>query len=264
MRGMSVGQIMLAVGLIGFGALSLIYDDFGMNWQVVPPSLPARGALAYAAGAFEIAAGAALLLKASSVPAALALTVYSLLWVALLDYLPLLSKLSNVGAWSAAGERTLLFAGVWALYATLAREQRRLEIGLLTDDRARLVSRILFGLAIIPIGLSHLAYPEAVSFVPAWLPFRPFWLEFTGACHIAAGVALVLGIVPRLAATLEAVMMSSFVLLVHVPRVAGAPHVRFEWTMLFIAITFTGAAWAMARAQRDAAWVPLRAKTATA
>jgi hypothetical protein len=42
------------------------------------------------------------------------------------------------------------------------------------------MARIVFGLALIPVGLSHLVYPDAVSLVPAWLPFRMFWLYATG------------------------------------------------------------------------------------
>jgi uncharacterized membrane protein YphA (DoxX/SURF4 family) len=110
---------------------------------------------------------------------------------------------------------------------------------------------MVFGLALIPVGLSHLVYPDAVSLVPAWLPFRMVWLDATGIGHFAAGVALVVSVLPRLAAVMEAAMMTSFVLLVHAPRVFATPHSRMEWTMLFIATAFSGAAWATARSYRS-------------
>src|ERR1700733_12020775 len=30
------GRLLIAAGLLGFGALTLIYDDFGLDWQRVP------------------------------------------------------------------------------------------------------------------------------------------------------------------------------------------------------------------------------------
>jgi len=254
-RELDLGRLMVAVGLLGFGAITLIYDDFGLDWQRVPDGVAARGLLALAAGAFEVATAIALLLKRTSAVAAFALTPYTLLWVLLLDVPPLLSNLGVEAAWLSVGERTELFAGVWILAITLARAQNRVALERLTDERALRVARTIFGLALIPVGLSHLVYPDAVALVPAWLPFRMIWLDATGIGHIAAGVALTVSVLPRLAAVMEAAMMTAFVLLVHVPRVFAAPHSRREWTMLFIAMAFSGAAWATARSYRGGPWV---------
>ena len=51
------------------------------------------------------------------------------------------------------------------------------------------------------------------------------------------------GLLARLAATLLAAMYATFVLILHAPRVAATPTARIEWTMLFIALSLTGAAW---------------------
>jgi uncharacterized membrane protein YphA (DoxX/SURF4 family) len=249
-REVDLGRLMIALGLLGFGALTLLYDDFGLAWQRVPDWVPARGLLAYAAGALEVAAAAALLLKRTSALAAFVLTPYTLLWVLLLDLPPLLSNLGVESAWLSVGERTELFGGVWILAVTLARVQNITNFKHLSDDKALHVARVVFGLALIPVGLSQLFYPDAVALVPAWLPFRTFWLDATGIGHIAAGLALVISVLPRLAAVMEAAMMTSFVLLVHVPRVFASPHNRLEWTMLCIAIAFSGAAWSTARSYR--------------
>jgi uncharacterized membrane protein YphA (DoxX/SURF4 family) len=254
-RRIDLGRLMIAVGLLGFGTLTLIYDDFGLNWQRVPEWVPARGLLAYAAGAIEVAAAAVLLLKRTSALAAFVLTPYTLLWVLLLDVPPLLSNLGVEGEWLSVGERAELFAGVWILAITLARAQNRATLERFTNDQALRVARIVFGLALIPVGLSHLVYPDAVSFVPAWLPFRMLWLYATGIGHIAAGVALNISVLPRIAAVMEAAMMTSFVLLIHIPRVFASPHIRVEWTMLCIATAFSGAAWSTARSYNRDAWV---------
>lgn len=245
-KSINLGCLMIASGLLGFGALTLRYDDFGLDWQRVPNWVAGRGLLAYAAGAIEVVAAAALLLRQTAALAALVLTPYTLLWVLLLDVPPLLSNLGVEAEWLSVGERAELFAGVWILAITLARAQNRAVLERFTDDQALRAARIVFGLALIPVGLSHLVYPDAVALVPAWLPFRMFWLDATGLGHIAAGVALTVSVLPRLAAVMEGAMMTSFVVLIHLPRVVTAPHSRREWTMLCIATAFSGAAWSTA------------------
>jgi hypothetical protein len=41
-------------------------------------------------------------------------------------------------------------------------------------------------------------------------------------------------------------MLSSWIIILHIPRVIAALHDRHEWTTLFIAIAITGAAWVLA------------------
>jgi uncharacterized membrane protein len=94
-----------------------------------------------------------------------------------------------------------------------------------------------------PIGLSHLFYADATAqLVPAWLPLRHGWAYLTGAGHIAAGVAILLGIVPCLAAMLEAAMMSVFTLLVWVPKVLMDPTSRLNWTALCVSAALSACA----------------------
>jgi uncharacterized membrane protein YphA (DoxX/SURF4 family) len=73
-----------------------------------------------------------------------------------------------------------------------------------------------------------------------------FWAYFTGVAHCAAGVAILTGVLGRLAAKLFAIMLSSWIIILHIPRVIAALHDRHEWTTLFIAIAITGAAWVLA------------------
>jgi uncharacterized membrane protein YphA (DoxX/SURF4 family) len=69
-----------------------------------------------------------------------------------------------------------------------------------------------------------------------------FWAWVTGAGHLAAGIALVTGLQARLAVTLHAAMMASFVLLVHIPRVIASPEKHEEWIMLAVSSALTGSA----------------------
>ena len=80
--------------------------------------------------------------------------------------------------------------------------------------------------------------------VPGWLPPNQiFWAYVTGVGHLAAGLSLLSGIRAPLGATLLAVMMALFVLLVHVPRVIAAPGEHLEWIMLGVALSLSGSAW---------------------
>jgi uncharacterized membrane protein YphA (DoxX/SURF4 family) len=88
--------------------------------------------------------------------------------------------------------------------------------------------------------------------VPGWMPARLFVAYLTGTGHIAAGAGILLGILPGLAALLEAAMITLFVLLLHLPGVASHPRDRLQWTMFSIALAYAGAAWAVAGSARAA------------
>jgi len=108
------------------------------------------------------------------------------------------------------------------------------------------------GAALPLIGLSHFVYSAGTaSMVPAWLPGHLFFAYLTGSGHMAAGLGILLGILPGLAAALEALMITLFVLLLHLPGVVAHPHDRLQWTMFFIASAYAGAAWAVAASIRD-------------
>ena len=82
----------------------------------------------------------------------------------------------------------------------------------------------VFAVACLVFGLSHFVYSDFTArMIPAWLPLPLTLAYLTGLGHIATGIALLCMTLPRLAATLEALMLSSFVLLVHVPSIGAAP-----------------------------------------
>ena len=104
-----------------------------------------------------------------------------------------------------------------------------------------------FGLAAVVFGTAHFVFAEfTASMVPAWLPMRLELAHLTGAIHAGTGLAMLLGFRPRIAAGLEAAMMTSFVLLVHLPRIAADPTSRLELTMGCIALALSSAAWSLA------------------
>jgi uncharacterized membrane protein len=252
MRAIGLAHFLFAAGLAGLGILSLFSGDFALAWQPVPAWVPWREGLARASGILLLAGGAGMLVKRTAGTAALAMTIYMLSWVVLLQAPRAAQAPLNVGSWMGFAENTWLTCGGWILFAALAGPGSRLGVKL---AGAIPVARFAFALSCIELGLSHFVYAEVTaSMVPAWLPDRLGFAYITGAGHISAGVGILFAVFPRLAATLEAIMIGIFVLLVHIPGVVAEPNSRLKWTMLFVATALAGSAWAIARSLRDAAW----------
>lgn len=229
-----------AKAMAGLGFLGLLYGDFAMNWQPVPSSLPHRAAFAYASGAILLAGGVGMLLKRTARAATLALAGFVFLWLLLLQ-LPRVAALPlDPGRWLGFCETAVLASGAWILSGFCAGTGRAAAVR---------IGRFCFAAALPLIGLSHFAYVEATaSMVPSWLPAHVFFAYLTGAGHMAAGAGMLLGVLRRAAAVLEAAMISCFVLLLHIPGVCAAPSSRLQWTMLFVAAALAASAWAAAAA----------------
>jgi uncharacterized membrane protein len=157
-----------------------------------------------------------------------------------------------VGYWEGCGLNMTVIAGGWILYA-LARASRA-GGGRLAGDRGARRARRVFAAGIPLIGLAHFVNArEATAYVPSWFPLPIGWVYLTGAAHVAAGLALLFGVVARLAAVLEAAQITAFVIIAHIPAVCRAPADRLEWAQLVYAVAIAGAAWLVAATTAPAA-----------
>ena len=229
-------QAVFASGMIALGILGLCFHDFALVWQPVPPTVPARETLAYAAATLMLLCGVGLLLRRTAEWSARILFFYLLLWVALLKIPRVFAAPLTESNWLGLGEIAVLFAGGWALFAELdGCAPRGSKLNFATGESGMLCAKYLFAVALLPIGLSHIVYVEqTAAFVPAWLPFRIGWAYLTGAGHIAAGLGVLLSIYPRRAAAMEAAMLTTFTVLVWIPAVIAAPTAQMPWTALVI------------------------------
>lgn len=230
--------IALAACLIGLGALSIMSGNFGYQWQPVAASIPNRAQWAMAIGIVEVLTGIALIIPGTQQWGAFVASALYVFWE-LLHSPDIVSHPANVAAWLGASEPFAIALGA----LLLARSGEA--------DGADILDRIfvqLFGASAVVFGASHFAYAQfTAAMVPAWLPMPLALAYVTGAIHAGTGSALILGLRRELAALIEAAMMTSFVLLVHIPRVFHEPSNRFEWTMMFAAIALSSAAWIVAR-----------------
>jgi uncharacterized membrane protein len=269
MRIIGIGQVIFALALIGLGILGLRYDDFAMSWQPVPPGIPYHAALAYASGALLLVTGVGMFFARTAQMSALIETINLFAWIALLRLDGIIAHPLSAGRWLGVGENLVIATGAWALLILFARIDRKPIFKFTSSDRALLAMRILFGLALPLIGQSHIVFADGTAtYIPGWIPAHLFFAYFTGAADIAAGLAVIFMVLPRLASTLAAVMMSLFTILIWIPTAFSAPTDRLSWTALMASTIISGGAWAVSETFRDIPWLysPLfhRAKAAQA
>ena len=243
---LKLDRVFFALGLIGLGVLSVVYGDFALQWQPVPASVPGREYLAYASGAVLILSGAGLLSRRTTRLSSSVLLVYLLLWLLLLKLPHVLMEPMAEFNWLGFGEIAVIVAGGWVFFAADRGQAESSKLKFATGESGMRIARYIFALALIPVGLSHFVYaPQTIGFVPTWLPFRPAWAYLGGAGHIAAGLGVLFGVLPHLAALLEAAMIGVFTVLVWVPLVVKTPS-QLNWTGLLVSWTIGAAAWVVA------------------
>jgi len=234
---------LFSVGMIGLGALSVISRDFAFDWQPVPAFHPGREVLAVICGLFMIAVGVALLFRVTTALAARVIFPFVLLWLCL--KLPRVIYAPQIeGVWIGFGEIGMLLAGGWVLFAQLSELETSRIFSRITGHRGLRIAQVIFGLAVIPVGLGHIFYVEiTASLVPSWLPFRVALAYLTGIGQIACGLGILFLVIPRFAALIETAMLALFAFLVWgpntwfagTPKLAGTPAgARFPLTAFLI------------------------------
>jgi len=253
----SFARVLFAASMFGLGVLGLIYGDFALTWQRIPiEHLPERVYFAYASAAIELLAGLGLLLRSSAMIASRVLLIFLLLWLLLLR-LPAVVLVPWIeGTWLGFGEIAVIVAGGWIVFAEESARSGRGYPAFAVGADGVGWARLLFIVSLPMIGLSHFIYAhETAAFVPSWLPFPLGWAWLTGAGSFAACVGLLFGVWPRLAATLEAAMLSVITLLVWGAGVVKAPQDRTQWTGLMISAAIASGAWLVADScRRSAGW----------
>jgi uncharacterized membrane protein len=238
---------LFVIGLMGLGLLALIHGDFALVWQPVPTGVPARTAIAYATGLLMIGIAVGLLFEPSRPIAVRVLLPYLLVW-SLLKLPDILQAPGSESSWLGLGELTLLLSGGAMLFARLGALSSNSRLGFLAGERGARIATVVFGLSIIPIGLSHIVYlQQTVEFVPSWLPFRSALAVITGAGQIASGLGVLFGVLPSIAAWAEAGQTTLYTLLVWLPKLLTGEGTRLNWTAFFVSWILTAAAWVVAQ-----------------
>lgn len=265
MRIAGAGRVIFAATMIGFGIWGVVSGDFGAIWRPVPRDAPAREALAYVCASVSLASGVGLLWRRTAAPAARGLLAGLLIWLVLFRAPGVWRAPAVAASWESFAEAVVVAAGAWALYARFATEWDARRLGFASGAEGVRIARALYGLAMIVFGLAHFAYVKlTASLAPGWLPSPTAWVWFTGTAYIVAGVAMLSGVLARLAATLSALQMGLFTLLVWGPAVASGGADASQWSEAAISWALTAAGWVVAESYRDAPWFALGRRRAAA
>jgi uncharacterized membrane protein len=259
MRSIAVGRTLFAIAAASIAILTLSYGDFVPMGQAVPAWIPGRETWIYGSALLILAASGGLCFARTALPSLLIFGAYQGFWTVICA-LPILSTPRGIGAWYGFCEALTPLIGAWILYAMLRWQLPGVPMPR-ASRRAVRVAQVLFGLSCVFYGWSHFIYADyTAGMVPAWLPGRLGLAYCTGLAHIAAGIGMTIGIVPRLAAALEAAMMSLFGLLVWVPsffmqpRPSWATPTQNQWSELVVTLALATCGWLLTIYLRDRPW----------
>lgn len=244
------GRFFIGISFLAFGVQHFRYSGFIGDLGLVPDWAPAHLFFAWLAGAILLLAGLSVLTGK-----------YARLVTTLLGFVFLLSAflrfathipgmIHNIGDRGVFFELLACCAGSWMLARTFSLSGSGSDFGvgspLVSNARTAklaIAARWLFGIAFVVFGSLHLQAPTWIAgLIPHWIPFHLFFAWFTGSALIAAGLAIAAGVWTRLSAALLALMLFSWVLIVHAPRIAHALHNGDEWNSGFVCLTMAGCA----------------------
>ena len=121
-------------------------------------------------------------------------------------------------------------------------------------DKIVALSNTCFAIPLAVFGALHLSAPQAVlGGVPAYMPWRMFWVYLVGCALVAAALSIASKVAVQWSALLFGLMMFSFVAMLHFPGALASHYDRIRWTVVFRESSFGGAAWVLA-GSAAAAW----------
>lgn len=245
-----IGRLLLGISSAGLGAV-LVWKGLTLPWQPLL-TWPATSALpAYAIGAFLIVTGLLALSRRFSV----AILGLGLGWF-LLGLPAVLGKPTAFLSWYGVTEAVSFACGGWAVIASLGGQSGVLK-SLAARPGSQRLAQALCGLTFIFYGISHfLLLKFTANLIPHVFPGPMTLAALTGAAHIAAGVALVTGVLARLGVTLQALMCTAFGVIVQIPILMAKPAERQQWVEVFASFALAGAAFAIAGALEAKPWLP--------
>ncbi|MGH8125672.1 MAG: hypothetical protein ACREPK_07485 [Rhodanobacteraceae bacterium] len=251
------GRVLFAAAMIALGITGLVNGDFALVWQNVPAHVPGRTIIAYVCAVIELALGAGLLWRQTLMVTSRVLFPYMVLWLVLLEIPNVIHSPLDAGSWGSVGEIGIITAGAWSLFAAQAGARRARQRGFVAATPGVRASRWLLVLTLPMIGAEVIvdAIQAGDKVMQPWLQVLPdpmAWAVLSGVGSIAACLALLSGIWPRLAATTEAAMLGLIAISYWGPDLYTG---RTAITAFIISFLIAAGVWVVADGYRDVAWL---------
>ena len=236
-----LGRTVLAFAILGFGLENLLFGHYVVARAAPWPADPgAQFAVACVTALLFLASGVELLRGGYVRYAGLASAALILCWSLVLHWPVAIAGPAWSGHWTNALKAAALASGALAVAVSDGR-----PIGPLLSN-LRMLAPFVTGAFFLLGGIQHFMFAAFVArLVPPFIPGALFWTYFAGVALIAAGLGFWTPPVRRVAATLAAGMVFSWVFLVHVPLVVNVG--RVEWMGVFEALGISGTCLALAR-----------------
>jgi uncharacterized membrane protein YphA (DoxX/SURF4 family) len=236
-----LSQVTFAAVLLLLGAISYSDKAFGVIWDPVPGAPVLHDLLFGLTAGVSLIAGVGLLARKTAKPAAWLIAGALTLWLCLVR-LPDAARVPGIGTIWPCSKVAVIAAAAWLCVPGWRY--------------SAWTARILYGLALIPFGVAHFLYVQpTVALIPAALGWREAWAYFTGTALVAAGLAILIGKLARLAAALSALEMALIGLIVWLPRVLAGGLGDFQRGEAVITLALSVAGWVVADSYRERRWL---------
>jgi len=243
----NTGRIFFGVSIVVMGLLIIYYNDF--PYMLIPQNhywIPGLVVIAYVSGALLVVAGTSIVFEKGIRSSSLMLGSILLLIFCFyfIPYQLIFSKNNmHFGDWENAAKELTLAGGALVIAGCYSEKNN--------DSLLRFLSKLIplgvifFSITIFSYGVNHLLYAkQAADYVPSWVPFHLFWIYLAGAGLLASGIAIILKIKVRLAATLLGSMIFTWFIILHIPRVIVSSYADMgdEVASAFLALAYSGIA----------------------
>jgi uncharacterized membrane protein len=236
----AAGRILLAAALLGFGLENILFGRYIVARVAPWPGDPSvRFVVACATGALFLVSGAALLSKRFIRPAALASAALIFGW-SMWRHLPVaVAGPAWSGHWTNVLKAATLAAGCIGVAASHGGQAGPVLRAL------RVCAPYAAGAFFLLGGIQHFMFTTFVAtLIPPFIPGALFWTYVSGVLLIGAGLGFWIPAARPRIAPLAALMVFSWVFLVHVPLVFRVG--RAEWMGVFEALGISGVCLAVA------------------
>ena len=249
------GRSIFALGMMALGAQQLVNASFLPvflpGW---PDGIPEAVVGAYIFGLAVIAAGVAILSGKMARGASLVMGSVILLICVLVDTPYQLNHYpAHLGSWTNALKELSISGCFFIVAGTFPREESLSGRGpsrwTALAEKFIPIGRFFFSIMMVLFGIDHFLYPEFVApLVPDWIPWHYFWNYFAAVALIGGGLAIIIDFRVRLFASLLAVMIFLWMILLHIPRAIADPHSLNgnETTSVFESFAYPGIALVLA------------------